>query len=614
MGDPTLALSGASHLSKIRGPMETGAQRARDPVVPQIEQAENTRIRSFADSARELIELPPHGRLPRLDLGIDWGSPWREFRTSLGWFFTGQRPPKDSELAKNSNLRIHWVGGRNSGWAFAASSLWHALVVVLLLLPIWGFLPATARNLAPIRVELNMTAPEDLPPIRLRAPAQPAPGPKRNALPTPKLQPNDPPAQDGADAFHPRQTILSIPVRITHPRQTLIQPDAPMAPPKIEPELPNIVQWAASAPAPKLQLQLSPSAAAPKMRERTVDNSVAPDVANAERNAGPLNIAASPVVNRVPRMPMMPMAAAAPTGRVRADVGGAAPEVGAQNGDASLRNVIALSASPAPPAPEVAVPQGNLAARIAVSPSGAQRGVPGGTGNAASGSAEGGAASGKGDGGSGGGTGAGGSGSGTMPAAISVSGGNGHASAAGGGGLAAGQSRSKLILKPMSSFPAKPEMNPRKGPANVADLGPNDPPEKILSGKEVYRLDVNLPNLTSASGSWILNFAQLDEGTTPFERPQGTLSGPVPMVTVDPKYPPDTIKENIEGEVVLYAIIRANGSVDSIQLVRKLDPRLDRNAVEALAQWEFRPAAREGKPVDVEAVVHIPFKYHPPAP
>ena len=64
--------------------------------------------------------------------------------------------------------------------------------------------------------------------------------------------------------------------------------------------------------------------------------------------------------------------------------------------------------------------------------------------------------------------------------------------------------------------------------------------------------------------------------------------------------------------MVLYAIIRADGSVDSIQLVRKLDPRLDANAIQALAQWKFRPATRDGAPIDIEAVVHIPFRYHPP--
>ena len=27
----------------------------------------------------EFVELPSHSRLPRLDLGVDWGSPWNEF-------------------------------------------------------------------------------------------------------------------------------------------------------------------------------------------------------------------------------------------------------------------------------------------------------------------------------------------------------------------------------------------------------------------------------------------------------------------------------------------------------------------------------------------------------
>ena len=33
----------------------------------------------------------------------------------------------------------------------------------------------------------------------------------------------------------------------------------------------------------------------------------------------------------------------------------------------------------------------------------------------------------------------------------------------------------------------------------------------MLGAKRVYTLYVNMPNLTSASGSWILNFAELDD-------------------------------------------------------------------------------------------------------
>lgn len=584
-------------------PMQTGAQRKRQAEPQHTDVARRWLTESLREPQPEsLMELPPHGQLPRLDLGIEWTSPRKEFWSSVCGFFSGPRAPKDSELPADSDLRVRWVEGRNSGWAFAASSVWHVIVVTLLVLPIWGFLPATARNLAPVRIEVSWDAAQDLP--RISLPARKTEPSLKKRTSAPKAPEDQPPAQDGADAFHPHQTILSAPVRVTHPRQTLIQPNAPMTPPKIDPELPNIVQWAASAPVPKPQLQFDASATAPKMRQRSSSDAVAPEIANLEKNAGPLNIASSPIVNPAPQMPMAPMAAAvAQARRAKEDVSAAAPEVEGTSNAANLQSVIALSATPAPPAPVVAVPQGNLAARVAIAPTG-KKGLPGGTGNSEAGSG-GGAGNGSGvttSGGSGG--------AGSLPAAVSVSGGTGRATESGRGGLAANRSHSGLVLKPMEPLPNKPEgVNPLEGPANVADLGPNDVPEKLLSGKQVYTLDVNLPNLTSVSGSWILNFAQLDEGS-PFQRPKGALSGPVPIRKVDPKYPPETMKENIEGEVVLYAIIRMDGSVDSIQLVRKLDPRLDTNSIQALAQWKFRPATRDGSPVDIEAVVHIPFKYH----
>jgi TonB family protein len=593
--------------------MQTGAKRKREPLSLGLAPENGVATTPAADSAGppsagesvpdsragirddSLIECSPHGRLPRLDLGIDWESPWREFRSSVGGFFSGPPAPRNGELPQDSDLRIQWIEGKNSPWAFAASSLWHIAAVLLAVLPIWGFLPAAAHNLAPVEIEVSWAAQQDLPPIHLQTPDLPAPKPESKKASPPKLAEQEPPAPDGADAFHPRQTILSIPVRITHPRQTLIEPDAPMTPPKVEPQLPNIVQWAANSPPPQLRLQLAPSSAAPKMRQRKVDSAVAPDVANTEKIPGPLNVASSSVVNPAPQMPMAPMSAATARFRHERTDGAAAPEVNAATGDASLRNVIALSAAPAPPAPVVAVPKGNLAARIVISHAGRRAGVPNAGGaDAGSGASGGGAA-----------------GNASLPAAVSVSGGNGRA-AASGGGIAANHP-SKLILTPMNSL-AEPfgRANPRKGPADVAGLSPKAPPEALFSGKEVHTLDINLPNVTSISGSWILNFAQLDETASPFNKPRGVLYGPVPVHKVDPRYPAEAIRQNIQGEVVLYAIIRANGSVDSIQVVRHLDPQLDRDAVEALSQWTFRPATRDGKPVDVEAVVHIPFQYKLP--
>jgi TonB family protein len=563
----------------------------------------------------ELIECSPHSRPPRLDLSVHWESPWHVFWTSVRDFFTGPRAPKSSKGmgygsgSGRSVFRVEWIREKVPGWAFTASTLWHIAIVLLLILPIWGFLPVTEHTLAPVRIELTYLPAQDLPPISL-------PGVVSN--PSPAGDPAKPLPQLGADAFHPRQTILSMPLHITHPRQTLIQPDAPAAAPKMEPPLPNIVSWTTPS-VPRPQIQNSPTAAAPRVERRAAQDVAAPEIPNAEKNSGPFNLASSPIANRQPQMPMSPMsaAAAASARRQTNQDAGAAPEIGAAStGDSELHQVIALSASPAPPAAEVNVPQGNSAARIAISPDGKQAGVPGGVehGAAGNGGTDGNAESMGGTNGAGRatrGSGGGGNANRNSPVAVSVSGGSNDRTGSGGGISPAGpRPAGKLNLKPMPS--SEPLGSSHHATVDVSHLDPSVPPEKILSGKEIFTLHVNMPNLTSVAGSWILNCAQLDEGDEPAYKPKGDLSGPAPVEKVDPKYPQSIIDQHVDGEVVLYAIIRKDGSVDSIQIVRRLEPQLDKNSIEALARWKFRPGTRAGVPIDIEAVVHIPFRFRNP--
>ena len=308
--------------------------------------------------------------MPRLDLGIDWESPREEFRTSARELFTGPRPPKYSEVENTPGFRMDWIRGRLPGRAFFAAALWHVAVIWLLILPIWGFLPTITPTLAPVQIELTLYDPTDLPRINLPA-----------DVPKPIKKPDDPakqPAQQGADAFHPRQTIISIPVRVTHPRQTLIRPDAPLAPPKIVTPLPNIVQWS-DANLKRPHLELAPTASAPRLRHRAVADATAPDVPNTDKNSGPIDIAPSPATIARPKIVLDAMSkSVAQRHAIHADAG-PAPDVGAatEEGDAGLRRLIALSATPAPPAPQVSVPDGNLAARISISPEGGKPGTPG---------------------------------------------------------------------------------------------------------------------------------------------------------------------------------------------------------------------------------------------
>src|SRR6202041_1895959 len=102
----------------------------------------------------------------------------------------------------------------------------------------------------------------------------------------------------------------------------------------------------------------------------------------------------------------------------------------------------------------------------------------------------------------------------------------------------------------------------------------------------VYTMNVNMPNLSSATGSWILNFAELRRGDAGGPHITSTdLASPVPVRKVDPKYPPTLVADRVEGEVVLYAVIGKDGSVGEIQVVHGVDDQLDENSKAALAQW-----------------------------
>lgn len=131
-------------------------------------------------------------------------------------------------------------------------------------------------------------------------------------------------------------------------------------------------------------------------------------------------------------------------------------------------------------------------------------------------------------------------------------------------------------------------------------------PDPRLAGRAVYRVAIQMPNITSYSGSWLVWFA-LREALPG----AGAIESPVPLHKVDPKYIAAARDEHVEGTVRLFAIIRKTGQVDSVELLKHLDDRLDRSAAEALLKWQFQPARCGGIPVDVDAVFEIPFHLAP---
>ncbi len=536
------------------------------------------------------------GEGPTLEVG--WGSFHQGIGSSLGVLFHRTSIPKYSRLG--GFFKDSWVERRIPRRALVAAALWH---LVFLILP-FPQLPAAARHFSAFdNAELTWSGPiNDLPLLAAKSP---------KAKPSPRGEPEKPFPAKGADAFHPRQRIFTDPVRPNHPRQTLINSAAPMEPPKILPDLPNIVQLQQMPGPARPRLQISKEALAKlRPRERRVARvrpEPLPEITSFDQKIGDVAMPLSPNAPARPKLELN--AGAAPRVAPRAQEGdaGPAPEVGAAQSSASNGNsatFIALSATPAPPAPIAQIPQGNLAARISISPEGKQPGVPGGS---LSGTprATGGASGGP---GSSGGTGNGGEKTGMD---ISISGGNppsnNGVSGLGGSPKISAPAPRTLITRPDPH--AKLEDAPeRTGPPNFANLPAGAQPEQVFASKKVYKMLVNMPNLNSATGSWILNFSELRVNAEAPRISSSDISAPVPLRKVDPKYPPSLMSERVEGEVVLYAVIRRDGTVDSIQLVHGIDEQLDENAMQALSQWKFQPGARQGSTVELEAIVHIPFR------
>ncbi|HEY2114438.1 MAG TPA: energy transducer TonB, partial [Candidatus Angelobacter sp.] len=126
---------------------------------------------------------------------------------------------------------------------------------------------------------------------------------------------------------------------------------------------------------------------------------------------------------------------------------------------------------------------------------------------------------------------------------------------------------------------------------------------RVFGTRRHYSMRLSMPNLTSSTGSWSIRFAELNP-----THGGADLSAPEAITKVDPAYPQDLMHDRVEGTVILYAVIHADGSVGDVKVLEGFDDRLNENARKALEQWRFRPGTKDGLPVDVEAVVRVPFK------
>jgi TonB family protein len=460
-----------------------------------------------------------------------------------------------------------------------------------------------------------------------------------------------------ADPEFSRQPIISVPREADNRSQTIVTP--PQIQLKADVPLPNIVAWSDTVQKPRLAIPaapLSPAAEINRLAPTLPNSVVAPpqdpvraqqrrnlpglqdsvaappsdvhsaspslvaglqpalvappqDIANSSTHRlGDMNIAPSEVIAPAPQLPVaaqrtMPGGRGAPA-LDSAQVAPPPPSVAASPGSGSPGRMIALSLHPAvnaPPDP----PAGNRRGTFASGPEGhvGASGAPGSvSGSTASGSSSNGA-----------------HGAGASGGAF-----NSKSAANAPSGLYVGNAaKPGPVAGDPPASTTTPSVNPNLiasvRPPRVAAAHPMQPDNSanlseaertIFGNRRFYSVTLNMPNLNSAGGSWIVRFAELKHNLSNHDPhvQEEDLSQPMATRKVDPAYPMQLMRENVHGTVILYAVIHADGTVGNVRVLRGVDERLDRFAMQAVSQWKFEPATKKGAPVDVEATFQIPFR------
>ncbi len=429
------------------------------------------------------------------------------------------------------------------------------------------------------------------------------------------------------------QTIISNPPDTDNELQTIIQPGAPRAVDLAEIKLPNIISMKpqvvrpAEPPVPTLSPGVTNALDLPRDLLIPIPPALPPKADVGKRALSDIKIAESEVLNLQARLLLKPNAevpdvkslppmgfgntfADVPVPKGPDAVPTVTPEIG-HFAKVDMPSLVVLSVDPAPPGKDIKVPYVSKAASF---------GTEEGNGNGGGGNGK--------------------------PGSLNIPG----ITVQGGGLTDAGAAvvqTPKLPQQMASNIPpsgrtartAKPESSPKKSPDLVLPklrrfsveenpqgglpgqvpgppAGPSVPHEKE---KKIYTAYLNLANLSSRSGSWVMRFSEYDDPSLSASRtpaapsePEGELSAPRLVKSQHPRYPPSAMFDRVEGNVIVLAVIRKNGTVENVQVERSVDDRLAEAAVEALKHWVFFPSEKNGKPVDVLAEITIPFSLKRP--
>lgn len=142
----------------------------------------------------------------------------------------------------------------------------------------------------------------------------------------------------------------------------------------------------------------------------------------------------------------------------------------------------------------------------------------------------------------------------------------------------------------------------------MPDMDP-DSPEPVVAPDELEEIDLVESDdwaLTTPDGPPVMHKGPLTAAMPGVE-------APVIIKRVKPNYPRKAAKVRITGYVIVQAILKADGTVGDVKVLRQLGKGkfgFEEEAIKAMRQWEFIPGKFRGKPHDIMLSLRIDFRFN----
>jgi TonB family protein len=104
--------------------------------------------------------------------------------------------------------------------------------------------------------------------------------------------------------------------------------------------------------------------------------------------------------------------------------------------------------------------------------------------------------------------------------------------------------------------------------------------------------------------------SDIADARSPRDARAAGITLPKLLTRTNPQYTPSAMKAGVQGDVLVEAVVKSDGTIGDTQVTRSLDRvhGLDDQAVKAIQQWTFEPATRNGSSIPATVAIVMTFR------